>query len=504
MFEAFIEGLLHYTDPLALGFLVLGVCIGIFIGILPAIGGLTAMALLLPLTFGMDKVAGLSLLMAITAISSTGGSITSILMNIPGESTSVATMIDGFPMTQKGEAGRALGAMLMAASMGAIFGVILAFVMIPLIRPVVMAIGKPELFLIILLGLSFLAVLGRESPIKGLIAGFFGIFISLIGFQESTGVARLTFGSKLLLNRLDLIPVIMGLFAGAELLEAGAKGESIAPMERTRAGKELRTQIHQGMKDVFGHIGLWFRSTILGYIAGCIPGIGGPAATFVAYGMAKQSSKHPELYGTGCVEGVIAPESASNAKEGAALLTTIALGLPGSASMAFIIGALLMHNIVPGPEMLRNELGLSFTLLWGLALANIIGGILCYYIAGYCNLSRIVALPARYLVPTILALVYLGSYTASNHMGDIFVTLVFTAIGVLMKRFGYNRAAFLLGFILGIHFEEFFWIALQSRGPFFFLRPGCLGIIGVMVILYGMEPVKKILHRRRLEERRAL
>jgi len=149
------------------------------------------------------------------------------------------------------------------------------------------------------------------------------------------------------------------------------------------------------------------------------------------------------------VEGVIAPESASNAKEGAALLTTLALGLPGSASMAFIIGALLMHGIIPGPAMLNAELELSFTLFWGLAIANIIGGILCYIIAGYCNLSRIVALPARYLVPTILAFVYLGSFTASEHMSDILVTLVFTAIGVLMKRFGYNRASFLLGFILG-------------------------------------------------------
>ncbi|MBP1730969.1 MAG: transrane protein [Deltaproteobacteria bacterium] len=497
MFEAFVQGLLHYTHLVPLGFLILGVCIGIFIGILPAIGGLTAMALLLPLTFGLDKVAGLSLLMAITAIASTGGSITSILMNIPGEATSVATMIDGFPMTQKGEAGRALGAMLMAASMGAILGVLLALAMIPAIRPVVMSIGKPELCLIILLGLSFLAVLGRESPVKGLISGFVGIFISLVGFQESTGVARLTFGSSALFNRLDLIPVTMGLFAGAELLELGAAGESIAPTERARPGKELRAQIHRGMKDVFANIGLWFRSTMTGYITGCIPGIGGPAATFVAYGLAKQSSKHPEKFGTGCVEGVIAPESASNAKEGAALLTTLALGLPGSASMAFIIGALLMHGIIPGPAMLNAELELSFTLFWGLAIANIIGGILCYIIAGYCNLSRIVALPARYLVPTILAFVYLGSFTASEHMSDILVTLVFTAIGVLMKRFGYNRASFLLGFILGIHFEEFFWIALQSRGPFFFLRPGCLVIIGIMIVLYSLEPTRLFLVRRR-------
>lgn len=500
MVDAVLQGLMHYTDPAAIGFLILGVCIGIFIGILPAIGGMAAMALLLPLTFGMSSVAGVSLLLAITAVSSTGGAITSILMNIPGEATSVATMIDGFPMTQKGEAGRALGAMLMAASMGALLGVLLSFLMIPVIRPVIMSMGKPELCLVILLGLSFLAVLSKESMIKGLIAGLFGVLFSLIGFQESTGVDRLTFGIEVLLNRLDLIPVTMGLFAGAELLELGAKGESITPMERVRAGKELRRQIQQGMKDVFKHLGLWFRSCVLGYIVGVIPGIGGGVATFVAYGMAKQSSKHPEKFGTGCVEGVIAPESSSNAKEGGALLTTVALGLPGGPSMAFIIGALLMHGVIPGPEMLKNQLALSFTLFWGLALANIIGGVLCYIIVGYFNLAKVVSLPARFLVPTILSLVFLGSYTTNTQLADIIVTLIFTALGYLMKRFGYNRAALLLGFIMGIFFEQYFWIALQTRGPLFFLRPGCLIIIAVMIALYSVEPIKSFFRRRRRKE----
>ncbi|MBI5444642.1 MAG: tripartite tricarboxylate transporter permease [Deltaproteobacteria bacterium] len=496
MLDAFLQGLVHYADPAALGFLVAGVSIGIFIGIVPAIGGLTAMALLLPLTFGMEKVAGLSLLMAITAISSTGGSITSILMNIPGEGTSVATMLDGFPMTQKGEAGRALGAMLLSASLGSLLGVVLGFVMIPVVRPLVMAMGKPELFLVIVLGLSLLAVLSKEAPVKGLISGFLGIFISLIGFQESTGVARLTFGSTVLFGKLDLIPVTMGLFAGAELSELGAAGESVVPVERVRAGRELRRQIHQGMRDVFAHRWLWFRSCVLGYLIGVIPGIGGGAATFVAYGMAKHTSRDPERYGTGCVEGVIAPEAASNAKEGGALLTTLALGLPGSTSMAFIIGALLMHGIIPGPEMLRNEVGLAFTLFWGLALANVIGGALCYVIAGYCRLSRIVALPSRYLVPVTVALVLLGSYVTNGHLGDLVVTIVFTGVGLLMKRFGYNRASLLLGFILGLYFEEFFWISLQSRGALFFLRPGCLAVLAVMVCLYSLEPVKKLLARR--------
>ncbi|MFB3885853.1 MAG: tripartite tricarboxylate transporter permease [Thermodesulfobacteriota bacterium] len=500
MIEAFLQGLMYYTEPAAIGFLVLGVSIGIFVGLLPAIGGLTAIALVLPLTFGLNKIAALSLLLAVTAISSTGGSMTSILMNIPGESLSVVTMIDGFPMTRRGEAGRAIGAMLMSASMGAILGVGLGFLMIPMVRPIVMAMGKPELFFIILLGLSLLAVLSRESLTKGLISGFLGVFISLIGFQESTGVARLTFGNSLLLGRLELVPVAMGLYAGAALLELGAVGESISPQEMSRSRKEIRTQIHQGMRDVFNHLGLWFRSCVLGYIVGVVPGIGGGAATFVSYALAKQSSKTPEKFGTGCIEGIIAPESASNAKEGGALLTTIALGLPGSTAMALIIGGLMMQGVIPGPEMLKDELGFCFALFWGLALANIIGGIMCYIIAGYFNIIKIVSLPSRYLVPTIVALVYLGSYTTNGHMGDIIVTLVFTGLGFLMKRYGYNRAALLLGFILGGYFEEYFWLALQARGAFFFLRPGCLIILAVMIFVYSFEPVKGFINRRKQKE----
>ncbi|MDP2645404.1 MAG: tripartite tricarboxylate transporter permease [Desulfobacterales bacterium] len=497
MFEAFVQGLLNYGDLNALGFLFLGTCIGIIIGFLPAVGGLVAMALLLPTVFGMERVAGISMLLAISAVSSTGGSITAILMNIPGTGPSIATLLDGFPMTKKGEAGRAFGALLGSATAGGVLGVCIALVMIPIVRPVILSFGSPEMFFLIVMGVSFMAILSKGSVLKGLLSGMLGLFIALVGYQDSTGVERFTFGNEFLLDGLNLVPVVMGLFAGVELLDLAVSGVPILPMEKVRAGKDLRRQIWDGVKDVFRHRFLWFRSCVLGYIIGLIPGIGGDTAVFVAYGQAKQTSRNPERFGTGIVEGVIAPESASNAKEGGALLTTLALGVPGSASMALLLGALLLQGVIPGPEMLRNELELTFTLLWGLALANIIGGILCYLLAGYLNLTFIVTIAPRYLIPAILSLVFVGAYVYDKNVEDILITLIFTGFGMLMKKFGYNRPALLLGFILGGYFEAYFWLSYQTGGMFFFLTPGSLIIIGVIVISYLIDPVRQVIDHRR-------
>jgi TctA family transporter len=496
MFEAFVQGLLNYTDPISFGFLFLGTCIGIFIGLLPAVGGLVAMALLMPMVFGMEKIAGISLLLAISAVSTTGGSITAILMNIPGTAPSAATLIDGFPMTKKGEAGRAFGALLCAATSGGVLGVCLALAAIPIVRPLVMNFGSPEMFFLILMGISFLAILGRGSAMKGMISGLLGLFVALIGYQHSTGVDRFGFDNDFLLNGLKLVPVVLGLFAGAELLDLAVSGKPILPKEIAKSGRTLRKQIWQGAVDVYRHFWLWCRCCVFGYIIGLIPGIGGDTAVFVAYAQAKQTSKYPDKFGTGVIEGVIAPESASNAKEGGALLTTLALGMPGSASMALLIGALMLQGVVPGPEMLRDDLTLTFTLLWGLALANIIGGVLCYFLAGYLNLTRIVTISPSYLVPTILTLVFVGSYAYDKNLGDIIVAVIFTFVGIIWKKFGCNRPALLLGLILGGYFEEYFGLSIQTRGELFFLRPASLIIIALTVGLYVLEPVKNIIKRR--------
>jgi putative tricarboxylic transport membrane protein len=386
--------------------------------------------------------------------------------------------------------------MMCADTMGALLGVGLAFVMIPFVRPLVLSFGSPELFFLILMGLSFLAILSRESPVKGLMAGFTGILLSLVGYQHSTGVDRFAFGSELLLSGLDTVPVVLGLFAGAEMLEMAVFKQTIVTGGLIKTGKDLRQQFFMGVREVFHHKWLWFRSCVLGYVMGLVPGIGSEVAVWVSYGQAKQTSKHPELFGTGCIEGIIAPESTSNAKEGASLLTALCLGLPSGVAMAILMGALLLQNVVPGPAMLANDLDLIFTLIWGLALANVIGAVLCYFIVGYLNLTWLITLPPRILVPTILMLVYLGSYTTDSQVAAIGVTISFSIIGLAMKRGGYTRASLILGFILGRFFESYFFLSLQTLGPLFFLRPSTLAIIAITISLYIYRPILSFIQRR--------
>ena len=251
---------------------------------------------------------------------------------------------------------------------------------------------------------------------------------------------------------------------------------------------------------MFHHRFLWFRSCIIGYIIGLIPGIGGETAVFVAYGQAKQTSRNPERFGSGIVEGIIAPESASNAKEGGALLTTLVLGIPGSATMALLIGALLLQNVIPGPEMLRNELELTFTLLWGLALANVIGGILCYLLVGYINLTLIVTIAPRYLVPAILSLVFVGAYVYDKNVEDIVVTLIFTGLGLLMENIPATTGRhFCWALLLGSFFEIYFWLAYQTNGTYFFLTPGSLVILSVIFFSFCVEPVRQFIDNRRIK-----
>lgn len=279
------------------------------------------------------------------------------------------------------------------------------------------------------------------------------------------------------------------------MLELAVFKETIVPGGVVKAGKDLRRQFFVGVKDVFHHKWLWLRSCVLGYVMGLIPGIGSEVAVWVSYGQAKQTSRHPELFGTGFIEGIIAPESTSNAKEGASLLTALCLGLPSGISMAILLGALLMQGVIPGPSMLRNDLELTLTLIWGLALANIIGAVLCFFIVGYLNLTRLITLPPRILVPTILTLVFLGAYTTNNQIAALGVTIAFAGVGLVMKRAGYSRAALVLGFILGGYLENYFWLAFQTSGPLFFMHPASLVILAVIVGLYAYRPILSFMKR---------
>ncbi|MFC1872975.1 tripartite tricarboxylate transporter permease [Chloroflexota bacterium] len=491
---AFAEGLQILANFQVWLLIGTGMLVGLTFGLMPGLSAVTAMAILLPFIFQMLPEHALPLFMGVAAIVPTAGSITSVLLGVPGTGVNVATLIDGYPMTQKGEGSRALGAALTASGMGGVIGVVFAILMIPLLLPLVFAITSADMVFLILMGLAFIVVLNSSSGtslVKGLIAGSLGLLMSSMGLHVTTGLLRFNFGTIYLMDGLSLIPVVLGLFALPQMISLAAKGGSIAQTNKVI----LSTRgVVEGAKDVFRHWGLWLRCSIIGYLIGVIPGVGSATATFVAYGQAKQTSKHPEKFGTGTVEGVIAPESCNNAKEGGALLTTMALGIPGSAEMVLVLGAIMMVGITPGPQMLISKLPLAFSLLQVIFVGSILGAIFCFLMAP--RLARIATVPGRILFPIVGVVVFIGAFSRDERFLDLALLLIFTVIGLAMMKYGFNRPAMLLGYILGDLFEKYLFQAIGTAGPLFFMRPISLSIIFIILALFLWTPVSNWLSNR--------
>ncbi len=496
MIEALGQGIITLLQPMVFGFLVIGVLIALVVGVTPVLGGLMGLALLLPLVFRMTPEVGLSFLVAFHAVTYTAGSITAILLNIPGTGPNTATLFDGFPMNQKGEGGRAIGAAVMSSAAGGIVPVSLALLMIPLVLPILMIFKSPEMALLIVVGLSCLAALTGGSVIKGSIAGLFGMLIALVGVQGVTGVHRFSYGSVFLYDGLGIVPIALGLFGIAELFDLILRGQATISQ---RIVSQRMGDILQGVADVWRHKWLWLRSTIIGYIIGIIPGVGAETSPFITYAHAKQTSKNPERFGTGIVEGVIAPEAANNAKEAGSLLTTMAFGIPGSAAMAILLGAFVMVGVTPGPNMLVEHLPLAFTLLFGIALANIVAAVICLGAAPY--LARVAFVHIDYLFPIVLAIALAGAFAMVNSMLNIVVAVIFGLVGLVMKRLGYSRPALLLGFVLGGLFEYYVINSLKFVGPMFPISsPATIILIVIIIGIFTYPYLMKVLAPKRLKQ----
>jgi putative tricarboxylic transport membrane protein len=476
MIEAALLGFLKVFAWPAFGYMFLGVIIGLTVGILPGIGGLFSLAVLIPFTFKMDPASAFALLLGAHAPSYTGGAITTILLNTPGDPPNAATLFDGFPMTKKGQAGRALGAALSSSAVGGVLGALYMIVLIPVMRPIVLIFAPPEFFMMAVVGIAFIAVISGKSLVKGLIAGGFGLLLGLVGLDQSTSIERFTFGTLFLWDGIHLVPVTLGLFAVSEMIETTVEGETISEkLVSSEIGGVLR-----GIKDTFQHMGLVFRCSILGNIIGIIPGIGGDTACFFAYGHAKQTEKNRDLFGTGVVEGVIAPQSAINAKEGGALVPTVAFGIPGSAGMAILLGAFYIQGIKPGPDMLSNNLWLIFLMAWTVALANIIGAGICMSFAN--RLAKVALLPGDYLFPVVLLLCGIGAYCTRNALGDLVLTMIFGFVGYAMKKYDWPRPVVIIGLVLAKIAEKNLLLSLRLYQETFFLRPITLILIVIVIL----------------------
>ncbi|HET9663352.1 MAG TPA: tripartite tricarboxylate transporter permease, partial [Burkholderiales bacterium] len=403
LLEAIVSGLTALLTPQAMLFLVIGVVYGLIIGILPGLGGVVAMALLLPFTYGFEPAATLALLLGAHIATIWGDSVTSILFSVPGSAKGLSLCFDGYPLTKQGQATRALSASATGALLGGVIGAVFLAISIPLIRPVILALGPSEYLMMALWGLTIIATFSEGSLIKGLTASALGVLVAFIGMDVVTATPRFTFGSEFLMDGISFPVAMIGLFAVAEMMKLYLKGTSI--VDRS-AIKEVST-VWQGIRDAFSHWWLVVRSSLLGLWIGVLPGVGASVAGLAAYAQAMQTSKNPEKFGKGAVEGVIAPDATMGANEGGGLMPTLAFGIPGGESMALLLVAFIGLGVVPGPDMLTKHLDLVFSMVWIIVLGNIlvtlIGLAMCPYLA------RLPTLHANLMVPVVLSVCLVGA-----------------------------------------------------------------------------------------------
>ena len=485
MFDMALSALDQIFDPTRLMFLVLGTLMGLLVGAIPGVGGLVGLTLLLPFTFGMDPYSAIAVMMGLLAVTTTSDTIPAVLFGVPGTVGSAATILDGYPLAKQGQAGRALGAGFMASMIGGLFGAILLGFSMPVLKPLVLGVGSPELLAICVFGLSLVAVLSGGAVLKGLGAACIGLLVATTGDDPQTSQLRWTFGTLYLYDGLPIVPLALGMFAMPELADLAISRKTIAD----EAKKENMQGQWEGVKDVFSHKFLVLRCALIGSGLGSIPGIGASVIDWIAYGHAARTEKGAaDTFGSGDIRGVIASESSNNAKEGGSLVPTIAFGVPGSASMALLLSAFLLLDIPPGEEMLTTKLDLSYTLVWSVAIANIIGAGVC--LAGAHHLAKISVIRIGILVPIVLSVVFIGVYQASRVWGDFAAMFIFGLLGWLMKRFGWPRPPLVLGFVLGGLIENYLFISVERYEWAWLGRWPVMIILGLT--LYGvLGPVIK-------------
>ena len=481
MIESIFSALNVLFTPTGALFLMLGVVVGLIFGVVPGIGGTTAIALLMPLSFGMESNNAMMLMGGVMGAVSVGGSLTSILINTPGGAPNAATCFDGYPLAQQGKAGLAIGAAAASSTLGGLLGVVVLIAVIPVMKSIVLLFGPPEFFMLALMGLAAIAVSTGGQFLRGLIAGAFGLMLSFVGYNAVSGGVRFTLGVEYLWDGIPLVPALTGLFAVSEMIALSVSGGTIA---KAQAAARV-SSVWEGIVAVFKHWKTLLQGSAIGTLVGAVPGLGGTVAGFLAYTAAMQISKSPETFGKGNIEGVIGPEAANNSKDGGALIPTLAFGVPGSAEMAVFLGVLVLHGLEPGPMLLIQHEGVIFSLILALSASCIIATLITLAIARY--LVLITLIDVHVLVPAVIAVSFVGVYALRETIGDVVVTAAFGLLGYLMMRFRFPRVTMVIALILGEIAERSFyqslnmasgdWTIFFTRAPsliLFALTIGCL------------------------------
>lgn len=484
MFEvltAIIPAVKVFSSWITWAVFLLGFSLGMVFGTIPGLSGAIALALLIPVSWGMNPAQGMIMFAGVMGAVSFAGAIPAILLNVPGTAPNVATCFDGYPLSQKGKAGVALGAAATASGLGAVFGIFWLVILLPAVRLIIMKVGPPETFVLILFGLFALALFVRGNMIKGLFAGGLGLILAFVGFDPVTGNLRYDFGTLYLYDGIRPVPVIIGVFAIAEAIALCLRGGAAISQVKSVADT---ADVLEGVKSVFRYPRTLLKSSAIGTCIGIIPGVGGTVACIVAWMAAVQSSPRKEHFGKGEVEGVIASEAANDAKDGGALLPTIAFGIPGSTEMAVLLGAFILHGLVPGPELLSpSKLPVVWCIILGLLFSNILVSTVGLILAK--QLARLTMIRGNIIAPIIVCVSLLGAYTMHLSIYDALLALIFGFVGYLMIVYGFSRVTLVLGLVLGTLAERSFnqSLMLSDAGAWIFLtRPICLFFVLVLLI----------------------
>ena len=453
MLEALTAALIEITSGQHLIYLLAGVAMGLAVGIFPGLGGIVGLSILLPFLYGMDPTSALSMLIGLVAVIPTSDTFTSVLMGIPGSSASQATVLDGFPLAKKGEGARALGAAFSASLFGGLIGAVILTFVIVVAHDVILLFTSAELFMLTILGLSMVGVLAGGNLAKGLLACGLGLMFGALGGAPATGEFRMTLGNAYLGDGLPLVVIGLAMFAVPEIIDLLRAGGSISRSQTLGQGW-LR-----GLKDMWAYKWLCVRCAGIGCMIGALPGLGGSVVDWIAYGHVKQTSKDKSQFGKGDIRGVLAPESANNAKEGGGLIPTLLFGIPGSGSMAVFIGGMVLIGLEPGPSMVEGQLNLTYVIIWSLALANVVGAGACLFLSKY--VAMLTTIRYTYLAPFMIMVICFAAFQAQRDLGDLITLFVVGLLGILLKRFGWPRPAFLIGFVLADQSETYLYQAVQ-------------------------------------------
>jgi putative tricarboxylic transport membrane protein len=492
--QLFLNGFSAAMSFENLTYAFLGSLLGTVIGVLPGIGPAAGSAILLPLTFQLSPTGAIIMLAAIYYGAQYGGTITSVLLNVPGEASTVITCFDGHPMAKQGRAGAALSIAAIGSFIGAIAAISGMIIAAPPLANLALKFGPPEMFGLLLMGMSLIIGLSGKSWTKGMLMGLLGLFIGLVGMDPSAGVPRFTFGNQSLLGGLEIIPIVMGLFGVADVLESAEK--SMAPVLEEKLSSLIPSR--QDIRDSIAPIA---RGSVLGFVMGLIPGMQPSITTFASYVLEKRLSKHPERFGAGAIEGVAAPETANNAFVQSAMIPLFSLGIPTTATMGVIMGALMMNGLTPGPLLFKEHPDFVWAVIASFVVGNFMLVILNLPLIGIW--VRVLKIPHSILLSAILMFTFVGAYTINNSAFDVGVLAVFGVIGYVLKKLDFPTAPMILTAILGPMIEGALLGTMQmSQGDItiIFNRP-ISAIFTVIALLLLASPLLRYLSFGRVVER---